>query len=246
MLAEKGRDFSFRYFYGDDPGRDRLHDERRDAVASEIVAGALPAGLTLGHDSIGGIPLETGRFEFEVRAHANSAVAKRKYTIRVHGDNLAQTAMRIIHNESAPASAIELIRDGDRRSATFYNRTADGGRQSNFYGYVWQDPQTIATLVFNPGLPEEFGGWFTSLDVQYRDTQGTWRSVDGLTIDPAMNFDNSQWLKGAFIDHSLSFEPVGTTAIRIIGEPGGIPPDAHTGDALTFYSAISELAVYGD
>ena len=61
-----------------------------------------------------------------------------------------------------------------------------------------------------------------------------------------MNFDNSQWLKGAYIDHSLSFEPVMTTGIRIIGHAGGIKQDERNGGELRFYSAISELAVYAD
>jgi hypothetical protein len=100
--------------------------------------------------------------------------------------------------------------------------------------------------VFNPGLPEEWGGWFTSLEVQYKDADGTWKNADLLSIAPGIDFDNTQWLKGAYIDHSLSIDPVTTKAIRIIGNAGGIEQDARNGGERKFYTAISELAVYAD
>ena len=61
-----------------------------------------------------------------------------------------------------------------------------------------------------------------------------------------MNFDPTQWLKGAFIDHSLSIEPVTTRAIRIIGDAGGIERDERNGGGVRYFTAISELAVYAD
>jgi hypothetical protein len=39
---------------------------------------------------------------------------------------------------------------------------------------------------------------------------------------------------------------VTTTAIRIIGNGGGIEMDERNGGGRSFYSAISELAVYAD
>ncbi len=61
-----------------------------------------------------------------------------------------------------------------------------------------------------------------------------------------MDFENTQWLKGAYIDHSMSIEPVSTTAIRIIGNAGGIEQDERNGGERRYYTAISELAVYTD
>ena len=90
------------------------------------------------------------------------------------------------------------------------------------------------------------GGWFTSLAVEYRDETGRWRRARLNGISPQLNFDNTQWLKGAYIDHSLSLEPVTTRAVRIIGAAGGIERDARNGGGRHFYTAISELAVYPD
>ena len=59
-----------------------------------------------------------------------------------------------------------------------------------------------------------------------------------------MDFDNSQWLKGAYIEHVLNIEPVSTSAIRIIGNAGGVEKDARNGGGRSYYTAISELSVY--
>jgi hypothetical protein len=69
--------------------------------------------------------------------------------------------------------------------------------------------------------------------------------VKHLRIDPTPNLENSQWLKASSIDYDLSFDPVTTTAVRMVGDAGGIEPDAanrHVG--TRYYTAISELSVY--
>ena len=171
---------------------------------------------------------------------------RQDYRIRVLSRNLAPDAAEILHNPSFTADDIEWIRDGDRRQRTYYNRAPDGQPRRNWYGYRWDEAQTVGTLVYNPGIPEEWGGWFTSLQVEYRDADGAWRRVRGLQIVPPLDFENSQWLKGSWIDYSLSFEPVTTHAIRIIGDAGGIEQDERNGGERRFYTAISELAVYAD
>jgi hypothetical protein len=70
---------------------------------------------------------------------------------------------------------IEVIRDGDGRGRTYYNRAPDTKPRVNYCGYTWDQPQSVLTLVYNPGMPEEWGGWFTSLEVQYQDERGEWR-----------------------------------------------------------------------
>jgi hypothetical protein len=236
LLTEIGRELDFPVYLGPDAAAARL----------VVRAGALPPGVTLEASRLRGKPSQAGVFDFEVELRHGDGTRRQDYTIRVFGDNLARDAVEILHNESPSPDDIELIRDGDRKGSTYYNRAADGAPRLNWYGYSWSRPRSVATVVFNPGLPEEWGGWFTSLNVEYRDSKGEWRPVDGLAIDPAMNFDNSQWLKGAWIDHALSFRPVTTTAIRVIGSAGGIEQDARNGGERRYYTAISELAVYAD
>lgn len=236
LLAEIGRDFDFPVYLGSDAA----------AASLAVRAGALPPGVALKENRLRGTPLQAGVFDFEVELRHESGTRRQGYTIRVFSDNLARDAMEILHNESPTPDDIGLIRDGDHKGSTYYNRAADGAPRLNWYGYRWSRARSVATVVFNPGLPEEWGGWFTSLNVEYRDEKGEWRPVENLAIDPAMDFDNSQWLKGAWIDHALSFRPVTTTAIRIIGSAGGIEQDARNGGERRYYTAISELAVYAD
>ena len=66
------------------------------------------------------------------------------------------------------------------------------------------------------------------------------------SIEPRPDLDNSQWLKGAFIDHVLTIEPVTTRAIRLIGDAGGIEQDERNGGERRFYTAISELSVHAE
>ena len=236
LLAATGRPFSFRYFHG----------PAGDGTRHVITGGALPEGLRLEQGRITGTPVEPGHHAFELAVERKGEVARQGYTIRILGPNLAMTAARILHNDTVAAVDIELIRDGEHRGRTLYNRSPDGMPRVNHYGYAWDEPVAVSALVLNPGLPEEFGGWFTSLDVQYRDDAGAWRAVRELTIEPPMDFDNTQWRKGAYIDHLLQFEPVVTRAIRVIGNAGGVEPDPGYPRPRRHYSAISELAVYGD
>ena len=236
LLAESGRFFSFRYYFGPEDG----------TTSFELATGALPDGLHLDGNRLSGTPVDTGRFDIRVGVSYGGEKREQDYTIQVHGQNLAPVAMEILHNQSPTGDSIELMRDGERRGGTYHNRAPHGEQVVNWYGYSWNEEQTVSTLVYNPGLPEEWGGWFTSLDVQYLDPAGQWQTAELLSIDPPMNFDNSQWLKGAYIDHSLSITPVRTTAIRIIGSAGGIEQDERNGGERRYYTVISELAVYPD
>jgi ADP-ribosylglycohydrolase len=236
LLAEKGRSFSFQYCFDDDA----------DNVTYEIISGALPAGVEMVADHIQGIPSETGQFEAVIQVSKGSESRLNHFTIRVHGENLANSADHIIVNDSPTTDHIEWIRDGEKRETTYYNRAPNRAARVNYYGYHWAEDQNISTVVFNPGLPEEWGGWFTSLKVQYKDAAGHWRDAKLKSIEPGLDFDNTQWLKGAYIDQSLSIEPVTTKAIRIIGDAGGIEQDERNGGEKRFYTAISELAVYSE
>ena len=247
LLAETGQEFSFRFYFGTDA----------TTAAYDLSGGSLPPGLVLDGNEITGTPMQTGLYRFEVLVSSGEAERRGDFAIRVHGENLASSATGILHNGIDGIEAvrdgqvvenpdIEVIRDGTRRGQTYYNRAPDARPRVNYYGYAWDEPQTVSTLVYNPGMPEEWGGWFTSLEVQYQDEAGEWRTVQLLSIEPGLDFDNSQWLKGAYIDQSLAIEPVTTRAIRIIGDAGGIEQDARNGGEKRHYTAISELAVYAD
>lgn len=208
-----------------------------------LVTGKLPAGLSLQHNQLVGTPAAAGDYAITIAMKVADQQVEQQYQIRVYDTDLAQSASTVLVNDSISAPQAELIRQPGQVQQTLYNTSSDSHPKIDFYGYRWEQAQQIDTLIFNPGNPQEFGGWLLSLDVQYQDTQGQWQTIP-TTIEPAMNFANNQWLKGAYIEHTISFAPVTSKAIRIIGYAGGIEPDAHNPNPKRYFSAVRQLKVY--
>lgn len=233
LLTERDELFEFQPWFG---------ARRLDGPAVSV--GTLPPGLTFDGRAITGRPERTGRYEFTLEGSTEGTLVTGDYTILVLPRNIAADATEVLVNDNVSTDPVAVIRDGQRRGQTFYNRTLSTEPRRNFYGYRWEQPQSIGALWLNTGLPEEWGGWFTSLDVQYLDEEGRWNSVNDLNVTPPINLENAQWLKGSYIDHLLSFSPVKTRAIRLIGQAGGIEQDARNGGQRRHYSALSELQVH--
>lgn len=230
QVAEVGRPFSLEVLVDGSAGERLMMAE-----------GALPAGVTLDATGVRGTPRQAGEFAFTLLRQRGTAQARQRYVIQVHSPNLAPSASQLLHG--TPGRDLSAMRDG-RAEPTYYSpHTAAPGRV--VYGYAWEHAQDISVLVFNPGTPEEFGGWLTSLAVEFQDADGRWRPVDGLQVTPAMDLENSQWRKGTDIDHTLRFAPVSTRAIRLVGTSGGVERDARNGGGRVYYSSLGELAVYG-
>jgi len=211
------------------------------------VVGEIPEGLTFVSGRLKGAPKQPGRTRLLVRAHDGNETREARVEVQVRGENLALDADQILFNPANPDQDLELLRDGDRRERTYYSRSnkENPGPKVDHYGYQWTKPRRISALRFSVGRRQEWGGWFTSLDVETRSPSGEWTSVSKLRIDPKPNLDNNQWLKASQTDYDLAFDPVETKAIRIIGSAGGIPPDeANRHRGTQYYTAISELSVY--
>ena len=209
-------------------------------------AGTLPPGIELISGRLQGRATQTGEYIFTIEASRGEEQVSRNYTMSVFGDNLAHSASAVLHDEAASAQQLELIRDGELRGETFYSRKTHEGPSRTTYGFRWSKPQRINALWLNTGLPEEWGGWFTSLEVQYLDKEGGWQPVTDTVVEPDMNFDNTQWRKGSYIDHLIRFNPIESRAIRVVGTAGGITQDARNGGGKSYFSALSELQVFGD
>lgn len=236
LFAEQDQVFSF------DTGVDISVSDNKLTLLSS----ALPPGLRLQAGVVSGVPKTAGLYRFKLRLSSGQKTVEHEYIIKVHTKNLASTATEVLHNltnEKNIASLTRLLSDGNIET-TYYSAENSGVSKQDFYGYRWEQAQTISALRFNPGTPKEFSGWFTSLRVQYVDGAGAWQDVQQLQMAPAMNFDNSQWLKGIGINHTLSFTPVTTNAVRIIGAAGGVERDSFNGGGREFYTAISELSVH--
>ena len=111
-----------------------------------------------------------------------------------------------VHARFSPRRSyfVETAVQKQKHDETYYSTKSADQREMDFYGYRWENEQEISALSFNNGLPQEYCGWFTSLDVEYLK-DGQWHTVKNLSISPGMNLDNNQWLKAAFIDYDIRF-----------------------------------------
>jgi hypothetical protein len=226
-----------------------------------VASGALPPGLALAEGAITGVPARIGAFPATIAVRQSGREASRSYRLVVRPENLAPAARRVLASVSRTnvarrdalwltlarsqyADDVEVIRDGvmTGRGATFYSIDGSQGPKKDHYGYEWAGPRTIGLLSFHSGSVEEVGGWFTSLDVQYRDAAGSWVPVRGLTVDPPLAPGALPFDKAHFVERLIAFEPVTTTAIRMIGDAGTAE---HWRDPPTHFTSIAELGVYG-
>ena len=207
------------------------------------IKGEIPTGLMINDAELIGSPIKSGEYNFEVSADNGEQTKSIDVRISVFEGNKALLATEVLCNNDALDKNIEVIRDGD--SKTSYLSLKDHNRQDvDYYGYKWGEEQYVTTLIYNNGKPHEFYGWFISFDVEYLKGD-VWEKVEKLTISPAMNLDNSQWLKPAYQDYTISFVQVSTKGIRIIGNSGGIDKDANNAHlGLQYATSIGELEVY--
>jgi hypothetical protein len=105
----------------------------------------------------------------------------------------------------------------------------------------------MSVLSVNTGLIPEFTGWFTSLEILFRDESGNLRPVQNLKSYPTMNMENNQWLKPHFMTYWYTFEPLMTTEIVLRAGVGGIPEDGAPADQpVTYTISVSEVGLYSE
>lgn len=226
------------------------------------LASALPPGLQFRNGVLSGVPSRAGVYSIGVRVRDTHHKAERAIPLVVRGANLAAAASGVLSRVRQPdvasrdamwltvayslyAGSVDVIRDGKRSGAgsTFYSINGkETGDVTDFYGYEWSKPVEIGLVEYSAGPVEENGGWFTSLNVEYRDQNGAWSPVRNLIVNPPLAPGNGPFNKPHFADYLLAFEPVKTTAVRIIGKAGSAK---HWKSSQIPFTSITELGVYG-
>jgi len=227
----------------------------------KILSGSLPAVLQFKDGRLFGTAGRAGVYPITLQVVSGKEQAVRDFKIVVRTPNLAPKARKVIASvyktdietldamwltvpRSLYAEDVNIIRDGKKLGpgSSFYSITPDSSPRIDYYGYEWDSPQEIGLLGFHTGSMEENGGWFNSLNVEYKDENGEWKSVNKLQIYPPLPGGNQPFNKPHFVEYLLAFQPVKTTAIRLIGEAGGTK---HWFSKLTHFTSISELTVHG-
>lgn len=228
----------------------------------KVLSGSFPEGIQFKDGTISGIPVSPGVYPVVLQLEDRSnKKARKEFKLVVRGNNMSKTAKKILSNvrhtatekrdsmwltvpRSLYADDVEAIRD-DRRfgdGSAFYSITDNRSSDFDFYGYEWDELRTIGLIGYHTGCVEENGGWFTSLDVEYRDEEGRWKPVDDLLIYPPLPEGKERFNKPHFVEYLLAFKPVKTTAIRMIGKAGGVE---HWFSKFTHFTSITELSVHG-
>jgi hypothetical protein len=182
----------------------------------------------------------------------------------VRGHNLAPLADTIYSNvrklnekvldscwytfgKSLYAKDISVINDGKIAGpgSVFYSLAAKANiPKVDYYGYGWNEPQTVGMIVFNTGGMEEFGGWFTSLNVQYLNEAGRWVPVEKSIVNPPLPASDIVFIQPHYAEYVLRFDPVKTKGIRIIGDAMVQSHWNKYTKNVSAFTSITELSVY--
>ena len=229
-----------------------------------VVSGTLPAGLTFTKGKLTGIPATPGYSKVTLQLDNGKEKITKDFNLLVRGKNIASTADTILANvrelnekvldscwytfgKPMYAKNVEVINDGKTSGAgsVFYSLAAKTKiPKVDYYGYGWKTPQKISMLALHTGCLEEFGGWFTSLNVQYLNEAGKWTPVEKISIIPALPTTDIVFFQPHFVEYVISFDPVESKAIRIIGDA---KIEGHWNKYtknVSGFTSVTELSVY--
>lgn len=229
-----------------------------------ILAGKFPEGITFEKGRMKGIPVNPGTYPMTLQMDNGKDMISRNFHLIVRNENIAPLANAVLANikeanrnvldscwltfgKSMYANHIEVIRDGKTagEGSVFYSLAAKAKLPKvDYYGYSWSELQEIDMIGFFTGGMEEFGGWFTSLNVQYMDEAEKWQPVEKIQINPPLPETDIVFFQPHFVEYLLKFKPVKTKAIRIIGDTKIQDHWNKFTKHVSGFSSITELSVY--
>jgi hypothetical protein len=229
-----------------------------------LISGTLPTGLVFTKGKLTGIPTVPGYSKITLQLDNGKEKIARDFNLLVRGTNIAPTADTILANvrelnekvldscwytlgKPMYAQHVEVINDGKTTGpgSVFYSLAAKAKiPKVDYYGYGWKTPQKISMMALHTGCLEEFGGWFTSLNVQYLNEAGKWTPVEKISITPPLPETDIVFFQPHFVEYVISFDPVETKAIRIIGDA---KIESHWNKytkQVSGFTSVTELSVY--
>jgi hypothetical protein len=112
-----------------------------------------------------------------------------------------------------------------------------GEETFEFFGYLFDSPIEIHSLVYYTGGVFGNGGWWTTFGVQVtRDDGVTWQDAPSFVSGPVYDTTDSGSGRSAYTKYIISITPDTVDGVRIAG---------HAGGSARFVS-IAELGAYGD
>lgn len=226
--------------------------------------GTLPAGLTFKAGTLSGIPTKAGSYPITLQLSDGKNKIEKEFNLLVRNKNIAPTADSIIANVRTMneqvlknswftyglpmyASSVNVINDGivNGEGSVFYSLAAESNQPKvDYYGYGWKKEQNISMVALHTGCMEEFGGWFTSLNVQYLDESGKWQAVSNMQMKPSLPETSSVYIQPNFVEYVMTFSPVKTKAIRVIGDAAVQAHWHKYTKNVSSFTSVTELSVY--
>lgn len=215
--------------------------------------GKLPEGLRFSDGHFTGTPSQKGVFPVKVTLQTNRGADSMNLEIHVVGKNLAREAGSIVSNMNKSDSSgfnlfertmpnvlitrkINALNDGKifGDSASFYSITNNIDPKIDYYGYSWNQNQSISALMVYGGVLEESGGWISSLFVQYKDENDTWCNAKAERIFPNLPLLAGPYNSAPYPRYFVEIEPVKTKSLRVLLDSGG----------WMHFTSVTELQVF--
>ncbi|WP_324373529.1 ADP-ribosylglycohydrolase family protein [Dysgonomonas sp.] len=229
-----------------------------------LAKGNLPNGIEFKNGKISGVPSQAGVYPVTLQLSDGKKNIQKEFKLLVRNENIAAQADSIIANvhtlntavldscwytfgQPMYAKSVNVINDGilNGEGSVFYSLAAKTNLPKvDYYGYAWKQEKSISMVALNIGCMEEFGGWFMSLNVQYQNEEGKWLPVEKTIIEPALPKSDIVFIQPHFVEYVISFNPVKTKAIRIIGD-AAIQNHWHKYTKnVSGFTSVTELSVY--
>lgn len=229
-----------------------------------LVKGSLPAGVSFTAGSLSGTPSQAGIYPITIELSNGKEKINKDFDLLVRKKNLALKADSIIANvhemnvnvldscwitfgKPMYAENVNVLNDGkvNGDGSVFYSLAAKAKLPKvDYYGYAWKKDQNISMVALHTGCLEEFGGWFTSLNVQYLDSAGNWQPVTNTKISPALPQSDIVFIQPHFVEYIITFDPVDTKAIRVIGDAMVQDHWHKYTKHVSGFTSVTELGVY--
>lgn len=230
----------------------------------KLVQGDLPKGTSFEKGRLTGVPEIPGKYKITIQLDNGKQYLKKDFELLVRSENLANSAKTVLANintlnkevldscwttfgNSMYSDTPEIIRDGKLNGAgsVFYSLASKSKiPKVDYYGYAWEEDQEIDMMVFNTGGMEEFGGWFTSLNVQYKNADGKWVNAEQTSIQPGLPNTDIVFFQPHFAEYVITFKSVKTKAVRIIGDAMIQDHWNKYTKNVSGFTSIAELGVY--
>lgn len=230
----------------------------------KLVSGNVPEGTVFNNGRLTGVPSKSGKYVLMLQLDNGKERLTHNFELLVRTKNIAPEADTIYANvrqlnravldscwvtfgKSLYAGDVSVINDGKKygRESVFYSLASKSKMPKvDYYGYGWNDSRQVSMVCLSTGGMEEFGGWFTSLNVQYLNEAGRWVSVENTTVQPSLPASDIVFIQPHYAEYVISFNPVSTKGIRIIGDAAVQGHWNKYTKNVSGFTSITELSVY--